>query len=342
MDRKKIAWAVISLLLAGLTVYAITSRSQEFSVAMMRKFVVEAKKGWLIMAFISMFGFIFFEGMALVRVGRRLGYRRSVLQGVEYGAADVYFSAITPSATGGQPASAYFMLKDKMPGSAVTASLLINLVMYTAALLFLGACAIVFGFPIFLEFSLVSKVFIGVGCLVLLGFGIMFYLLLRKIELSARIANWFLHLLERMHMVKRAKKRREKLEHTMQEFGECSQIILGKGHILLELFFWNVMQRLAQLAVSMFLFLATGRSITDAIRVLMIQCFVALGSNCAPIPGAMGVADYMMIDGLGQVLMKNEIVNMELLCRGVTFYGSVVCGLMIVIIGYIRRKVKEH
>ncbi|SFQ45234.1 hypothetical protein SAMN02910358_02209 [Lachnospiraceae bacterium XBB1006] len=342
MDRKKIIWAVISLLLAGLTVYAITSRSQEFSLTMLCQFVVEAKKGWLVLAVISMFGFIFFEGMALVRVGKRLGYSRSVQEGIEYGAADVYFSAITPSATGGQPASAYFMLKDKMPGSAVTASLLINLVMYTAALLTLGACAMVFGFPVFLKFSLVSRAFIGVGCLVLLGFGIMFYLLLRKAELLERIANWFLHLLERMHMVRRAKKRREKLEHAMQEFGECSKIILGKGHILLELFFWNVMQRLSQLAVSMFLFLATGRDMRDALHVLTIQCFVALGSNCAPIPGAMGVADYMMIDGLRQVLGKSEVVNMELLCRGVTFYGSVVCGLVIVVIGYIRRKVKER
>lgn len=341
MDRKKIIWAIISLLLAGLTVYAITSQSQEFSVSMLWNFVVEAKKGWLIMAFLSMFGFIFFEGMALVRAMHRLGYRRSVWQGVEYGAADVYFSAITPSATGGQPASAYFMLKDKMPGSAVTASLLINLVMYTAALLFLGACAVVFGFPIFLRFSVVSRAFIGVGCLVLLAFGIMFFMLLKKSELLHRVADWFLHILEKMHMVRRAEKRRKKLERTMQEFGECSEIILGKGHILLELFFWNLMQRLSQLMVSAFLFLASGRSAYDAFRVLFVQCFVALGSNCAPIPGAMGVADYMMLDGLKQMLMRQDVVKMELLCRGVTFYGSVVSGMLIVIIGYIRRKVKE-
>ena len=33
----------------------------------------------------------------------------------------------------------------------------------------------------------------------------------------------------------------------------------------------------------------------------MIQCFVAMGSNCVPIPGAMGVADYIMIDGFKQL-----------------------------------------
>ena len=65
--------------------------------------------------------------------------------------------------------------------------------------------------------------------------------------------------------------------------------------------------------------------------------FVAMGSNCVPIPGAMGVADYIMIDGFKQLVGKNA-ANMELLCRGMTFYGSVITSAVIILIGYIIRK----
>ena len=83
--------------------------------------------------------------------------------------------------------------------------------------------------------------------------------------------------------------------------------------------------------------LAVGEGVNKAVDVSVIQCFVAMGSNCVPIPGAMGVADYIMIDGFKQLVGKNA-ANMELLCRGMTFYGSVITSAVIILIGYIIRK----
>jgi hypothetical protein len=51
----------------------------------------------------------------------------------------------------------------------------------------------------------------------------------------------------------------------------------------------------------------------------------------------MGVADYIMIDGFKQLVGSNA-ANMELLCRGMTFYGSVITSAVIILIGYIIRK----
>lgn len=66
-----------------------------------------------------------------------------------------------------------------------------------------------------------------------------------------------------------------------------------------------------------------------------------MGSNCVPIPGAMGVADYIMIDGFKQLVGSNA-ANMELLCRGMTFYGSVITSAVIILIGYIIRKKEQN
>ena len=44
-----------------------------------------------------------------------------------------------------------------------------------------------------------------------------------------------------------------------------------------------------------------------------------------------------MIDGFKQLVGRNA-ANMELLCRGMTFYGSVITSAVIILIGYIIRK----
>lgn len=117
MDKKKIFWAVASFFIAVLSIWAVVSQNKSFSLDVLLEFIKSAKKEWLAAGFLCMFGFIWFEGLALVRIANHFGYKTNAAKGTVYGGADVYFSAITPSASGGQPASAYFMMKDGIPGT---------------------------------------------------------------------------------------------------------------------------------------------------------------------------------------------------------------------------------
>ena len=60
------------------------------------------------------------------------------------------------------------MMKDGIPGTVTMVALLINLVMYTLALLFLGILSFLLKFHMILEFSMVSKIFIVIGIIVLI------------------------------------------------------------------------------------------------------------------------------------------------------------------------------
>ncbi len=339
--KKKILWACISLLIAGLTIWAVASQSRSFSPADLWNLIKTAHKGWLAGALLAMFGFIFFEGMAIIRVTTRLGYPKNPANGTLYGASDVYFSAITPSATGGQPVCAWFMIRDGIPGATATVTLLITLVMYTLALFLSGVLTMLFGFRIFLAFSSLAKLMILLGSAVLLVLSLFFMMLLRKPKILHSICNGFLRFLEKIHLMRSAKRLRDKLDTVMEEYALCSKMLLGKGSILLESFFWNLCQRLSYFMVTFMLFWAVGKGGGMAVKATSVQVLSSVGSNCIPIPGAMGAADYMLLDGFGQMLNEKNAVTMEMLCRGVTFYGSVSVGLIIVVIGYFigrRRK----
>ena len=340
MDKKKIFWAIASVFIAGLSIWAVISQSRNFSFATLKSFISGADKGWLIASFVCTFGFIWFEGFALVRIARHFGYKTNALDGTVYGGADVYFSAITPSASGGQPASAYFMMKDGIPGYATTVALLINLVMYTLALLTVGIVSIIFKYPMLKNFSVLSRFFIGIGIVVLIFLALVFYMLLRKGKILYGICDAIIGLMEKIHVIRHGDKLRKKLRNTMAEYQECSNSVTGQTGFLAEIFFWNLMQRMSQLLVSFMIFMSMGEGVKKAVDVSVIQCFVAMGSNCVPIPGAMGVADYIMIDGFKQLVGDNA-ANMELLCRGVTFYGSVLTSAFIILIGYILRRARK-
>ena len=146
--------------------------------------------------------------------------------------------------------------------------------------------------------------------------------------------------MEKIHVIRHGDKLRKKLRNTMAEYQECSNSVTGQTGFLAEIFFWNLMQRMSQLLVSFMIFMSMGEGVKKAVDVSVIQCFVAMGSNCVPIPGAMGVADYIMIDGFKQLVGDNA-ANMELLCRGVTFYGSVLTSAFIILIGYILRRARK-
>ena len=49
-----------------------------------------------------------------------------------------------------------------------------------------------------------------------------------------------------------------------------------------------------------------------------------------------------MLDGFTNLLGKAEEVNMELVCRGITFYGCVIAGGVITMAGYILRMKRQR
>ena len=332
-NKKKALWTFVFIAIAALTVWAITAQNKDFSFAEFVKFLSGAKPHWIVAAVLGMLGFIVFEGLALLCICKAFGYKRSVRQGYIYSAGDIYFSAITPSASGGQPASALFMVKDGIPGSFVTVALLINLVMYTFAILAPAAICFIVQPLVFLEFALVSKILIIAGIVTLSLLATVFILLLKKHTLLHGVCDKFLLLLAKLKLVRKLEKKRKKLSDWIESYRECAAAIGGKTAMLVKAYIFNLLQRTSLVMVTVFSFLAGGGAISDAPSVFVRQIMVVLGSNCVPIPGAMGVADYLMLDAFSQIMEDpTAVVNLELLSRTISFYFCVlICGVSLIV-----------
>ena len=276
-----------------------------------------------------------------------LGYPAKKRRGFLYASADIYFSSITPSATGGQPASAYFMYKDGVSAIEVTVSLILNLTMYTLALVTLGFFTLIFFPGIFLEFNTASKVMILIGILVMILLAIFFIILLKKQSLVLKIGNIIISILHKLHIKNLAERFKTKLDTAIENYNECVITLAGKKKLLVKTYLLNLLQRASQILVTMFCYFAMHGNLTDGLRVFAIQTYIVLGSNFIPVPGAVGISEFMMFFGYMMLMNEEAACSLAILSRGISFYTCGIISIFTVILGYLmifykhRKEVKK-
>ena len=338
---KKIFWMLFSALLAGVTVWTILKQSRSLSIEQLFNVIINGKKLYLIISIVCAAAYVVLEGVAICSILKGISYKRSLRKGLLYSTSDVYFSAITPSATGGQPASAYFMHRDGIPAGVVSATLILNLMMYTAAIVFLGIIAVIMHPGFFRDFETLSRVLIVIGFVVLTGLTIFFFMVLKKSDNVFAFIKKIVMYLCKKKVIHNSEHALSKIEGMHKDYKSCARLFAGKNGILRKAFVWNVLQRASQIAVPMFMHLCTGGNSRDSITLFAKQCLITIGYNFVPIPGAMGVADYLMIDGFSNIMTHEAALQLDMLSRGITFYFCVTISGLVTLGGYLWTKKKR-
>lgn len=329
-------WIAIFICLILITLYTITSMNKDFSVRGFIEYTKNASPLWLWAAVACMLAFVLFEALSLRYICKGLGYSCSVRKGMLYSAADICFSAITPSATGGQPASAYCMMNDGIPTAVTTIALLVNLTMYTVSLLVIGIVCLAIKPGIFLSFTLFSRVLILFGFLVHLALLFAFLCLIFKENLLVKFTSWCLSLLHKLHIIKDIAAKRQKLQKVLIQYKYCADVLRNNGAMLLRVLGYNLGQRISIILVTLCVFMAVKGSPSLAAEICVTQGLVILGSNSVPIPGAVGMADFLFLDGFKHI--TEDTISIELLSRGISFYGCLLVCAVIVVVGIFFRK----
>lgn len=295
----------------------------------------------MLLAAVCAFGFIYFEGLGLQCTCRFFGHGFSAGKGIVFSATDIFFSAITPSASGGQPAALILMMKNGVPAAVSAIALLLNLLMYTVAILLISVvCCMVYP-GIFMRMGLAPKLFIAFGVIVQIAFIALFLMCIFSDRLILNVCRWGLRLLCKLHIYKDYDKQYEKLIAMIKQYKECGALLRRETGLLIKVFLCNLAQRLSVILVSVCVFLAVGGKAVCAFKAFSVQALAVLGSNAVPIPGAVGVADYILLSGFKQLV--HDPVSVELLSRGMSFYSTILfCGILLLCVLIKMKTVKKH
>lgn len=331
---KNAMWVLLTLLISVLTINGVFRAAKTLSPTEVFHMLHRAAPGWLILSIVSMLGFIVMEALALICLLNSMGHRTSFHRGMAYSAADQFFSAITPSASGGQPASALLMRGHDVPAGTITAVLFLNLTLYMASTVTIGIFCIAVKPQIFMRFDMFSKALIAFSTVILVALGIFFLAMLRKGEFITDIGVRIVDFLHRHGLVKRRDEWIGRIERLRAEHELCADKISGQPKVIALAFLFNVLQRVAQITVILTMHHALGgHALGTDLDVWVVQAFSQIGSNCIPIPGGMGAADYITLDGLQQIMTREYAFTLQITSRGLSFYICTMISCLIFLAG---------
>lgn len=341
--NRNVLWPFITLIIAVLTIKAVFAANKDLSLWALLKTLNDAKPGWLIATLICMLGFIGFEGLALKHILKSADIKLRPMQGLLYAASDQFFSAITPSATGGQPASALFMSANSIPTATITVALLINLIMYTASTVVVGLFSILARPNFLMSLTPASKILIFLGMVVMTTLTILFIALLRRGAKLHSLGIRLINFLCKIHLMHRKEHWLSRLDHVVYEYALCSDALSGNAKVLVIAFLFNLGQKVSQISVTPMLNFAFKKPIlTQGFDLWVLQAFSQVGSYCVPIPGGMGATDYIMLDGFSLLFDEDYTYILETISRSISFYICTIVTGLIVLIGYIILRLRAR
>ena len=292
---------------------------------------VNSSKIWLLVSIASMALYVFCGGYAIRVLMQGQGRKITIWQCFKYSFVEFYFSAITPSSTGGQPAQVYYMGKDGFPKSDSTVILLAITVLYKGSFLFITAVLFI------LNVGFISRPFGSVWILAVLGIlmnvGLISLLILllfsRKIIrfLSIRTVN----ILGRLHIIKTPEKYLESIEDKVEHYHECAAFLMKNKLLVLKTFGVLTVQRLSLLMITFFVYKALGLTGFTLLQVLATQCLLNLCVDMLPLPGAVGISEAVFFMLFTPIFTEGKITTAVLLSRGISFYILVFIAGMVVI-----------
>lgn len=259
--------------------------------------------------------------MALAAMGHRVPYRHCF----QFAAAGFYFSSITPSATGGQPAEVFYMSRRGIPAAHGALAMLLFTIVYQVTMVGYGLAAWL------LSPGVTASLGTGLG--VLLGYGLTAMLLLTVgmvalliwPEPVERLCRWFLRLGARFRLVKDPAKAEAGLESQMEEYARGTELIKGQPLLLVKLLVLAVIQQGARFLITWTVYRALGLTGYGPVEIVGIQALVSLAVNCLPIPGAVGASEAAFLAACQTVFGADLVAAAMLLSRGLSFYLPLVC-----------------
>lgn len=292
----------------------------------------DAHLGVLGIGFLFVLGYIFFEGCAIRTLCRSLGVKISYFAGFRYACVELYFSAVTPSSTGGQPLMVYYMCREGVPVTASSIAVLINTIAY--ALVTVGFAAFSMAFEWQTVFSMGTFYIIAVllGCFtcVMLIVGCLMCLFCENLVL--KVCTFFIRLLCAIHLMRNYEGKVEKLKKTLRELREGADHVYHHPSVFLRALGDNCLQRVCYLAVSYCVYRSFGLFGASIITIMLLQMILTIPAYSVPLPGGVGITELMFLDlYAGVYLVESRLNAAMILTRGLNHYLCILfCGVVVI------------
>ena len=325
--RKQVIGIITIIVLLIITILIIKSRGEDIDFRMIMNTMRHANPGFFVLAVVSMLFYVHIEGRAIAIIARPLGYKLKRRHTFVYASADIYFSAITPSATGGQPASAYYMIRDGMKGSDATITLVLNILLYTASLIILGLWALAWKFEFLIQCTRMIKILYVVGLATQILLLLLCILCMVSRETIRNLGGLLAKLLYKLRIIKSKTKMMRGIRDFVNRYEKSANLVKSKPLVVINALCMNILQRFAYCAIGYFVYRSLGFNSMSFWDIAAITLLLMMSVNSLPIPGAVGVSEGSFLSIFKSIYTNILLVPAMTMTRLINYYICfILCG----------------
>jgi hypothetical protein len=332
----KILNIIFFILILTITFYIIFKKN---SLTIIIKNITKMNPIYLILAIISMLIYIACEGINIKRILKTLGQKVTFINSFKYGAVGFFFSAITPSSTGGDPAQLYFMVNDKIKVSHAALSLLVELCSFQLVACLLGTIGFITNFDIISKLGhLKYLTYIGLGINILIIIFLLIMIFSKKVaikllNITCKILKFFSY--------KKINTFKEKATKQIEEYHNCSIYLINNKKTLIKVILTTLIELILYNSIPYLIGLSFGIENLDPFKLITLSAVLYTTVAFIPSPGSMGISEGTFIIMYKLFFPAKLLSTAMIISRVVNYYLFVItCGILILIF-IIAKKLKQ-
>ena len=339
--KKMIVNTVFLVAIFALTIYGVFHGED---LGAMMEAMRRADVRWLLPGLLCVVFFIWGESIIIYYMMRTLKIRLKKWTCFLFSSVGFFFSCITPSASGGQPAQIYYMKKDKLSIPVSTLVLMIVTITYKLVLVVLGALVVIIRpvqimhYLVLFGQGFIHKYLWSIRHIFYLGTALNVFCVTAMLVLvfHPRLAREILvkgmALLEKLHFLHHKEARIEKLNASMDQYRDTAVFLKEHKQVIVNVFAITMFQRFALFTATWFVYKAFGLGGVKAVAVITLQAVIAVSVDMLPLPGGMGISEKLFAMIFIPVFGKRLLLPGMILSRGIGYYTELGLSALLTIV----------
>ena len=280
---------------------------------------------WIIIAVLCQLANMFIDSVVTYLYIRKDYKSFTLLDGIKCSCIGSFFSAVTPSSTGGQPMQVLFLSKKRVDPGYSTSCMLQKFLVYQITSTLFSVFALLFRFDFFLQTvnTPVLWLFIIAGFFsqVVVTTGIII------VSLNKRLSGWVVRmidkLLHRLKFIKKPDNYTKILADQVDMFHKGNKELMSQPKLMAISYGLVFVQVIFILIIPYCIYRGFSLNGVSPVDMVCSQAFVNLASAMIPLPGATGAAE-LAFSVFYNMFFGAEILKSALLMwRVITYYGVI-------------------
>ena len=303
----------------------------------------EVPVGYVILGLLLVVIYVCSESVIIKYLLKAVGVSVKLLNCIRYSFIGFFFSCITPSASGGQPAQIVYMREENVNIPSATIVLMLVTIEYKFVLVFTGVALVLFGqsilqaFPAEALFYLYLGLALNVICIAIM---IMLVFFPKTMEF---VINGLCNLLQKIKFIKKKEKLIKRIQNSVANYSKASEFLKKNYKAIVVTTLITFVQRFALFTVTYVVYRSLGLNKASFIEITLLQASISVAVDMLPLPGGMGISErifnliFVPMFGTVDIMLSGMLIS-----RGISYYSLLILSGIITLFSHITIMSKKN